>query len=226
MPIGAAWNPPIGLVRLKMPDHTLDPVGSLKKLLRRSDCWQWLCRYRRIPVMLRLLNWSVQRLVYHTGGLRHSVHFTSRAVHPEMFRIGRDVEFSLAVSGGCNFQATHGIEIGDGTIIVPGVKIISANHRLDDFSVCEVSRPIRIGHKCWQPTAWSCRASTLATTQLWQPAHWFLGASRPDTVLLGASRRYGCAAWRRLHRRPSRRGEDSIGGKLATHPRRIQPQRS
>jgi acetyltransferase-like isoleucine patch superfamily enzyme len=39
--------------------------------------------------------------------------------------------------------------IGEGTIIAAGVKIISANHKIDDLSKHEIGRPIRIGRNCW-----------------------------------------------------------------------------
>jgi len=43
----------------------------------------------------------------------------------------------------------NGIEIGDGTIFAPGVKIISANHDPQDLSQWKLDRPIKIGKNCW-----------------------------------------------------------------------------
>ncbi len=75
------------------------------------------------------------------------VHFTSRVVGK--VNIGKDVEASFAVSGGCYVQGWNGVEIGKGTIFAPGVKIISANHVLEDYERSEDSPAIRIGKDCW-----------------------------------------------------------------------------
>jgi len=53
------------------------------------------------------------------------------------------------ISGGCYIQGLNGIEIGDGTIIASGVKIISANHDLYDYNRWIPDRPIKIGRNCW-----------------------------------------------------------------------------
>jgi acetyltransferase-like isoleucine patch superfamily enzyme len=43
----------------------------------------------------------------------------------------------------------NGIEFGEGTILAPGVKIISANHDLGDLSRFEEGGPVKIGKSCW-----------------------------------------------------------------------------
>ena len=63
--------------------------------------------------------------------------------------IGDNVWLSFALSGGCYIQAINGIEVGDGTLFAPGVKIISANHNLEDTSTHQDGLPIRIGKRCW-----------------------------------------------------------------------------
>ena len=75
------------------------------------------------------------------------VHFTSRA--SGKIHIGKNVWKSFALSGGCYLQGENGIYIDDDTIFGPGVKIISANHDLSDYSKVEQSEPIRIGKRCW-----------------------------------------------------------------------------
>jgi acetyltransferase-like isoleucine patch superfamily enzyme len=75
------------------------------------------------------------------------VHYTSRVTGN--VTIGKNVWISFATSGGCYIQGLNGIIIGDDTIFAPGVKIISANHKQDDFSSYEPSDPIVIGKQCW-----------------------------------------------------------------------------
>jgi acetyltransferase-like isoleucine patch superfamily enzyme len=76
------------------------------------------------------------------------VNFTSTAICPEKIQLGKNVEKSFIVSGGCYFQAINGIIIGDNTIFSSGVKLISANHDLENNSH-SFSKPIRIGENCW-----------------------------------------------------------------------------
>jgi acetyltransferase-like isoleucine patch superfamily enzyme len=52
-------------------------------------------------------------------------------------------------SPGCYIQANNGIRIGSNVLIGPGVKIISANHNLCDYSKWDSARPIEIGDNCW-----------------------------------------------------------------------------
>lgn len=74
------------------------------------------------------------------------VHFTSRIVGT--VEVGDGVWESLALSGGCYVQGANGVEIGDGTLIAPGVKIISGNHDLESGGWI-AAPPIRIGKACW-----------------------------------------------------------------------------
>ena len=64
-------------------------------------------------------------------------------------KIGAKVAYSCALSGGCYIQGMNGIEIGDETLFAPGVKIISANHSLENLACSEKAPPIRIGKRVW-----------------------------------------------------------------------------
>jgi acetyltransferase-like isoleucine patch superfamily enzyme len=76
------------------------------------------------------------------------VHYTSRVTEPRKITIGRDVERSFALSGGCYIQGINGIHIGNATIFGPGVKIISANHARE-LATHVPRKPVRIGQRCW-----------------------------------------------------------------------------
>lgn len=97
---------------------------------------------------VRLLNWFVHRVVWGKKHMHFSYHFTSVITSPENIKIGRGVDTYLRNVGGNYLQAINGIEIGDDTMIAPGVKIISANHSLDGHTH-EKADPIRIGKNCW-----------------------------------------------------------------------------
>jgi acetyltransferase-like isoleucine patch superfamily enzyme len=86
------------------------------------------------------------------GDSRWMVNYTSRVTEPKNIHIGEKVWISFAVSGGCYihcWRGINGIYIGDHTIFAPGVKIISANHVLDEPNKWHEEVPIQIGKHCW-----------------------------------------------------------------------------
>ncbi len=111
-----------------------------------------VCRWARavwLDVPVAVPNFLVQRIIGVNRGCPWPVHYTSRVTVPDRTRIHPSVRPSFAQSGGCYIQALNGIEIGEGTVFAWGVKIISANHSLDDYGHWEPAEPIRIGAHCW-----------------------------------------------------------------------------
>ncbi len=80
------------------------------------------------------------------------VHYTNqmtRSCRRQLLAEGDSI-YNFALSGGLYIQATNGIKIGAGTIIAPGVKIISANHDQYDFHNTYIEgNPVVIGRHCW-----------------------------------------------------------------------------
>lgn len=62
---------------------------------------------------------------------------------------GLDKPTYLGAPPGCYIQAINGIILGKNIWIGPSVKIISANHSLNDYAEHEPSPPIDIGDNCW-----------------------------------------------------------------------------
>jgi carbonic anhydrase/acetyltransferase-like protein (isoleucine patch superfamily) len=93
-----------------------------------------------------LVNLLCQRVLRLNDQVPFMVHFTSRVAGD--VSIGPDVWKSLALSGGCYLQGINGIRIGGGTLIAPGVKIISADHDLEHGGWLPAP-PIEIGTDCW-----------------------------------------------------------------------------
>ena len=99
---------------------------------------------------LLLVNWLFQRVLGINSEVKWSVHYTSRVTNANKIQVGTTAKKSFAVSGGCYIQGGNGIQIGDGTIFGPGVKIISANHDVEDPErTWQESGPIVIGRNCW-----------------------------------------------------------------------------
>ena len=104
------------------------------------------------------MNFLFQRVLRINADAPWPVHYTSIVRSAEHIHIGRNVDRSFALSGGCYFQGWNGIEVGDGTIFGPGVKVISANHDLDDMDRLVPAPPVVIGKHCWRvQMQWSCK---------------------------------------------------------------------
>ncbi len=114
----------------------------IKKLVLRM-----MPELREIPVNVAFLNRLFQRVLGVNGDVKWPVHYTSRCVG--RIEIGRNVWISFAVSGNCYIQGINGVVIGDDSIFAPGVKIISANHDVNDFSKHIPAPPVTIGKRCW-----------------------------------------------------------------------------
>jgi acetyltransferase-like isoleucine patch superfamily enzyme len=94
-------------------------------------------------------NFLFQRVLRINAACRWSVHYTSRVVHPERISAHPTVRRSFALSPGCYIQATNGIELGEGVLIGPGAKLVSADHDLSDLRRSEPGPPLRVGARCW-----------------------------------------------------------------------------
>ncbi len=123
----------------------------LKKLLKKSLLLGLQMIENHISVYSRrlLINLIFSRIYGKDNNCPWSVHYTSCVNGASNIKIGKGVEESFMVSGGCYIQGLNGIEIGDGTIFAPGVKIISANHDPYDLNRWIPDKPIRIGKNCW-----------------------------------------------------------------------------
>ncbi len=100
------------------------------------------------PYGLRIVNFIFQKIFRINSGVPFMVHYTS-IVSPNVY-IGKNVAPYLANCGGCYIQGINDIYIGDNSMIAPGVKIISANHSIEDYSKHEKDiGSIRIGNECW-----------------------------------------------------------------------------
>lgn len=124
----------------------------VKKIIKRIPFLKPLFDKRRLMGSYGLIfvNFIFQRIFRINSKCEYTVHYTSHIGFPANIKLhGDGPKRSLAISPGCYFQAKNGIEIGEGTIWGPGVKVISANHRGKDFAQLEEGKPIKIGKNCW-----------------------------------------------------------------------------
>jgi acetyltransferase-like isoleucine patch superfamily enzyme len=131
-----------------------------------------------------LANFIFQRILGINKNVPWSVHYTSLVMSPEKIKIGKNVAYCFAVSGGLYIQAKNGIEIGDDVLIAPGVKIVSTNHDEVTFNSTQ-EPPIVIGDRCW------LGANSVVLPGVTLGKHVIVGAgavvtkSFPDGVIIG-----------------------------------------
>jgi len=123
----------------------------LKNLLRTLGLLEPMLAFLRWKAYLpiRVANFLFQRIIGLNRECRFSVHFTSSVQIPERLHVHPSVYPSFTYSGGCYIQAGNGIEIDEGTLFAPGVKLISSNHDPRDLSQHLPAEPIRLGKNCW-----------------------------------------------------------------------------
>ena len=102
-----------------------------------------------LPTGLLVANGLAQRLFGINRKASFPVHFSSRVTDPKKLKLGGGVARYLAISGGCYVQTANGVEIGTGTMVAPGVKIVSANHDVSRRDQHVAARGIKIGERCW-----------------------------------------------------------------------------
>ncbi|RJP50892.1 MAG: acyltransferase [Anaerolineaceae bacterium] len=102
---------------------------------------------------LLFMNWFCQRLLGINNDMPFLVHFTSQFVQSSRLHLGEGTWKSLFLSGHIYIQAGNGVYIGGNCMIAPGVKIISANHSIENPERNWLEdAPIRIGKNCWLGT--------------------------------------------------------------------------
>jgi len=116
------------------------PIHTIPKRIFRKLCG--------INFTTWFINFMFQRILRINSHVPFQVHFTSQVIRGDL-KIGKNVWKSFALSGNCYIQPGNGITIGDNTIFGPGVKIISANHNLDNLKEWKYCSPIIIGKNCW-----------------------------------------------------------------------------
>jgi acetyltransferase-like isoleucine patch superfamily enzyme len=122
-------------------------VRSLLLPIQIPRLWRSIVQTHETAAPITLSGYYVQKVLGVNGDAYWPMHFSSKVVEASRIRVG--VGTAPGLSHGCYIQGTNGIELGDYTIVAPGVGIISANHDIYDCSMHERERPIRIGRYCW-----------------------------------------------------------------------------
>lgn len=102
---------------------------------------------------LYFVNFIFQKILRVTSSRVFLVHFTNIISADKGFVLvgqGDFAERCLRINGGIMIQASNGVQLDRSTLLGPGVKIISGNHDLDNFSAPSVPFvPIHIAENCW-----------------------------------------------------------------------------
>ncbi len=122
----------------------------IKLILKKSTLMnRWYKpEYRFIPIS-RFIQYSLfQRVFRINSRVPWPCHWSSVVSDVENIKFLGDI-CPLGFSPGCYVQALNGIVVGANVIHAAGVKILSADHDVLDFSKHIKSGPIKIGSNCW-----------------------------------------------------------------------------
>ena len=128
-------------------------MRAIKNKIKRTSIFQKYLFIKGVGVPLFIVNWVFQHIL-RIDASGYNKCFTSRLIAADKVTIKNncpEVKKSIAVSGGCYIQATHGVEIGMNTIWSFNVTMVTSDHDLNDFRLenTEKSGPISIGDNCW-----------------------------------------------------------------------------
>ena len=123
-------------------------LETLARGLYPKDDVQLYLRNRNLSPAHIVRTGVMQKVLGFNRSVPWPIHFTSSVIHWE--RVKRiPGRASPGWSPGCYIQAINGITFGTGVFVGPGVKIISANHSLDNLKEHDPGAPIVIGDDCW-----------------------------------------------------------------------------
>lgn len=105
-------------------------------------------QYRGIGPSAALQYFFIQRICRINGHVPWLVHWSSHVSGADKIQLSTHPPFP-GYSPGQYIQAVNGIRFGANVIMGPGVKLISANHDLNDFEKHIPCGPIVIGDNCW-----------------------------------------------------------------------------
>lgn len=113
---------------------------------------RWLIVERKV-LGLYFVNFIFQKILRITSSRVFLMHFTNVISADKGFLLvgqGAYAERCLRINGGIMVQASNGVQLDRSTLLGPGVKIISGNHDLDNFSAPSVPcEPVIISENCW-----------------------------------------------------------------------------
>jgi len=95
-----------------------------------------------------VLYFIAQRILRINSHCPWPVHWSSIVSAPERIR-RKSYRPYPGYMPGCYIQANNGIVIGQNVRLGPGIKLISANHNLDNYDIHDAAAPIEIGDNCW-----------------------------------------------------------------------------
>jgi hypothetical protein len=114
--------------------------------------FRWFAVERKV-LGLYFVNFLFQKILRITSSRVFLLHFTNIISADKGFVLvgqGDFAERCLRINGCIMIQASNGVQLDRSTLLGPGVKIISGNHDLANFSAPSVPFfPIHIAENCW-----------------------------------------------------------------------------
>jgi len=130
-------------------------IQDIEKIKNRIDRISFLFSWLRFFYpnakgihLIYLLYFIVpQKLFRINGSIPWPVHFTSRVLFYKNIKVGN--RSAPGMNANSYVQARNGIHIGSNFRMGPGVGLISADHKEDDYDIHQKTIPITIGDDVW-----------------------------------------------------------------------------
>ena len=144
-----SFHPPAAGVMRRVAGFLLSlPLRVAFRLLLLFSSSYRRAQYRCLGASVALQYFFIQRVCRINAHVPWLVHWSSHVSGVEHIRLSSHPPFP-GYSPGQYIQAANGIRFGANVILAPGVKLISANHDLNDFEKFIPGGPIVIGDNCW-----------------------------------------------------------------------------
>lgn len=120
-----------------------------------KSCLYPKANLENFPISRALQYFFFQRILRINGKVPFPTHFSSfigpinNIVCSDIDKMNKYLQPWIGLSPGVYIQAINGIKFGNNVYIGPGVKIISADHDLKDYTKHVESNPIIIGNNVW-----------------------------------------------------------------------------
>jgi acetyltransferase-like isoleucine patch superfamily enzyme len=123
-------------------------VNLLYRILARCFYSKKWCDYNKLSARQLVALGFMQRIVGFNRGIPWPVHHSSVVTGFDRLKLTTLPPYP-GLGVGQYIQSINGIEIGEYVRMAPGVKLISADHDVNDYEKHLSAPPIRIGDYCW-----------------------------------------------------------------------------
>lgn len=124
-------------------------IEQLRQLSLREKFAIWKRQKKHYGIKWIRQVFFFQRILRINSRIPWPVHWTSVVGGKIKYKNGPNLRPNLGQNSGCYISGSNGIEVGYNLRVGPGVKIIAADHDVNDYAKHTSGPPIKIGDNVW-----------------------------------------------------------------------------